>query len=221
MNYRGLLIGLVLVIVSFGCSTSDTEKKIKQETQDFVDSYKGDQTREIVDTENSSMPEDEDIKKAINLQNIAREEVGIPKNLMFTWSEAVANDAQSYARTLANSGRFEHDPKNHLAQNHNGYTNGPYGENIYAYWSSNGTKPTYEMAVQSWIDEKNNYHYAKIGDDDCDYGKQCGHYTQIVWKSTTKIGCGMSRYKKGEYKGGYIIVCKYKTPGNIIGEYPY
>jgi len=215
MVYKWVIVALCMTVF-LGCSTSDTQKKIEQTTQDVIKKYKGDQPRVIIDNENSPMPENDDIKRAIELQNLAREEVGIPEELMFTWSDTTADDAQSYAKTLAKSGKFEHDPKNSR-----GYANGPYGENLYVYWSSSGTKPTYVMAVESWIDEKNYYHYAKIGDDDCDVGKQCGHYTQIVWKNTTKIGCAMSKYKRGEYKGGYVVVCKYKTPGNVIGEYPY
>jgi len=214
MVYKGVIVALCMSLF-LGCSTSDTQKKIEQTTQDVIKKYKGDQPRIIIDEENSPMPDNEDIKRAVKLQNIAREEVGIPEDLMFTWSDSTADDAQSYARTLAESGKFEHDPKNR-----SGYTNGPYGENLYRYWSSNGAKPTYEMVAKTWINEKNNYHYARIGDD-CDFGKQCGHYTQIVWKTTTKIGCAMSRYKRGKYKGGYVVVCKYKTPGNVVGEYPY
>ncbi len=151
----------------------------------------------------------------LKVHNDARVAVGISQQL--TWSDTIAVDAQSYADTLAESGAWEHDPKNH-----GGYTNGPYGENLYTAYSSSGKIPSWEKAALSWVDEKAFYHYGVSGDKStCDTGKSCGHYTQIIWENTTQVGCATSLYKKGSYKGWYLIVCKYKTPGNYRGETPY
>jgi len=151
----------------------------------------------------------------LNVHNKARADVGISDTL--TWSDSVAIDAQSYADTLAQSGAWEHDPKNY-----SGYTNGPYGENLYTSYNSTGHIPTLAEATESWIDEKNFYHYGVIGDTaTCDAGKICGHYTQVIWKNTTEVGCAISRYQRGFYKDWYLIVCKYKTPGNFRGQTPY
>ena len=77
-------------------------------------------------------------------------------------------------------------------------------------------------AVQAWGDEKAHYHYGVIGDSGtCDSGEQCGHYTQIVWKETRKVGCAMAQYTAGDFQGGYVVVCKYTPPGNVIGNAPY
>ena len=134
-----------------------------------------------------------------------------------TWSDTIATDAQSYADTLAQSGAWEHDPKNHA-----GYTNGPYGENLFTSFHSTGHIPTLAEATQAWVAEKSFYTYGVIGDTStCDTGKICGHYTQVVWRSTSEVGCARSRYKIGSKKDWYLIVCKYKTPGNYTGETPY
>jgi len=84
------------------------------------------------------------------------------------------------------------------------------------------------QASKSWIDEKAYYTYGKVGDaNTCESGQICGHYTQIIWKNTTFVGCAKSKYKVdmfiagANFKGGDIIVCKYQTPGNIVTQTPY
>lgn len=42
-----------------------------------------------------------------------------------------------------------------------------------------------------------------------------GHYTQLIWKDTTHVGCGIGRGRQEE-----ILVCRYHRPGNIIGRRP-
>lgn len=44
--------------------------------------------------------------------------------------------------------------------------------------------------VSAWADEAQDYHYAS--NTYCKAGKQCGHYTQVVWRDTKQVGCGMS-----------------------------
>ena len=43
-----------------------------------------------------------------------------------------------------------------------------------------------------------------------------GHYSQIVWKTTTKVGCGFA-----ESNGNDVLVCDYAPPGNVMGEQAY
>uniref|UniRef100_A0A1I8GPZ2 SCP domain-containing protein n=1 Tax=Macrostomum lignano TaxID=282301 RepID=A0A1I8GPZ2_9PLAT len=47
--------------------------------------------------------------------------------------------------------------------------------------------------------------------------KVCGHYTQVVWAKTTRVGCGVARC--GRYP--YHVVCNYATGGNFNNEFPY
>jgi len=42
-----------------------------------------------------------------------------------------------------------------------------------------------------------------------------GHYTQVIWKNTTEVGCGVARSNQGE-----IWVCNYNPPGNYQGQNP-
>ncbi|OIS96796.1 PREDICTED: pathogenesis-related protein PR-1-like [Nicotiana attenuata] len=85
------------------------------------------------------------------------------------------------------------------------------GENI--YWGSGSTwTPT--DAVNAWADEQKYYNYAS---NSCVEGQLCGHYTQIVWKSTRKVGCARVICDSGDV----FMTCNYFPPGNYIGEKPY
>jgi Cysteine-rich secretory protein family len=63
-----------------------------------------------------------------------------------------------------------------------------------------------------WVDEKKNYH-GEPGDFN-----GVGHYTQMVWRNTTSVGCGTGSGSKLPYS---ILVCRYYPPGNIFGQKPY
>ncbi|XP_016469247.1 pathogenesis-related protein PR-1-like [Nicotiana tabacum] len=85
------------------------------------------------------------------------------------------------------------------------------GENI--YWGSGSTwTPT--DAVNAWADEQKYYNYAS---NSCVEGQLCGHYTQIVWKSTRRVGCARVICDSGDV----FMTCNYFPPGNYIGEKPY
>ncbi|CAA6668225.1 unnamed protein product [Spirodela intermedia] len=69
-------------------------------------------------------------------------------------------------------------------------------------------------AVQSWVNEEQYYDYDS---NSCQEGKVCGHYTQVVWRNTERVGCGRVRCDSG----AYFIVCSYDPRGNWEGEWPY
>lgn len=50
----------------------------------------------------------------------------------------------------------------------------------------------------------------------CNPGKTCTHYTQIVWKNTSRIGCGINRNMPGKWKT--MLVCNYDPAGNDPGQ---
>ena len=82
------------------------------------------------------------------------------------------------------------------------------GENLFM-----GTTGYYGPAkvVNSWGDEIEDYNYDK---NSC--SGVCGHYTQVVWKTTERVGCA-----KIECDGMDIWVCNYDPPGNWVGQKPY
>lgn len=110
------------------------------------------------------------------------------------WSESLAISAQAYADKLAETDSFEH-------------SNTSNGENLYADGASTG----YVDAIKLWYSEKADYN---LDTKSCNPGAICGHYTQLIWKDTTEVGCGKS--SSNTWKT--IIVCQYNPPGNYIGE---
>ena len=105
------------------------------------------------------------------------------------------NLAEKWAKTLASeSCAFKH-------------SGGKYGENL-----GMGTS-TMADAVNMFLSEKAYYNGgpidASMGGSEHSYG----HYTQVIWKSTTSVGC----YYQNSCK---ITVCNYDPAGNMIGSTP-
>ncbi|QRW09478.1 cysteine-rich Secretory family protein [Ceratobasidium sp. AG-Ba] len=54
---------------------------------------------------------------------------------------------------------------------------------------------------------------------------QPSHWTQVVWKGTTKVGCYMATCAPGnifgkKYGNAKYVVCNYRPAGNVIGQFP-
>ena len=69
-------------------------------------------------------------------------------------------------------------------------------------------------AVEAWGDEGRRYDYRKET-----YSESTGHFSQLVWKGTTDVGCG--RVECGGRGGvrGWFVVCEYWPKGNIEGMF--
>ena len=145
-----------------------------------------------------SLSVNNDLQGALDLHNAARAEVGVAA---LNWDDALAQEAEAYAQELARRHRFEHD------RDRNGH-----GENL--YWYSASTNTPMSDASKSWYDEITLYRYRK-----CCGPKfsETGHYTQMVWHSTTAVGIGVAVSSKGET----YVVARYNPTGNWQGEYPY
>jgi hypothetical protein len=83
-----------------------------------------------------------------------------------------------------------------------------YGENIMAGWKS----PT--DGLNKMYEQRNHYDYNAGSSTTSD---TTGHFTQIVWRSTERIGCGQTVCADPVLKP--LIVCEYEPPGNVAGAY--
>ena len=139
--------------------------------------------------------------------NAVRAQVGVDP---LTWDPELAAIAAAWAArcvdTMAPAGLIDHNPGRS-----NGYPT-YVGENIYG--SGGGASGT--DAVALWAAEKASYDRPS---NTCAAGRICGHYTQIVWRTTTKVGCAQNDCPGLQY--GSSIVCNYAPGGNVGGQPPY
>jgi hypothetical protein len=121
------------------------------------------------------------------------------------WDPALATSARGWAAHLSATGSFEHAPERAVD---------PQGENLWA-----GTKGYYgvEAMVDGWIREKRYFRPGTFPDNSTT-GRvaDVGHYTQLVWRQTGKVGCALAT---GAHED--VLVCRYSDAGNYFGEKPY
>jgi hypothetical protein len=67
-----------------------------------------------------------------------------------------------------------------------------------------------------WINEKANYVPGTPMEQDGGAPNYYWHYTQLVWRTTTEIGCGMATNSVNDF-----LVCRFVPMGNIFGQAPY
>lgn len=82
-----------------------------------------------------------------------------------------------------------------------GHSETSFGENVFVS-SDAGEKVA--KAVDQWEDEEHNW---KNKTGTCETGKTCTHFTQMVWRQTTKIGCAINRNVSGKWQ--LMLVCNY------------
>ena len=159
---------------------------------------------------------DFDPKAFIAAHNKWRSEVGVPKAGAMgklSYSPALAVSAQAWADNLKQT--------NHCQMRHS-EPDGKYGENL--YWGSamnwsDGRKEMQKISpqqvVDGWGSEKSDFDYAN---NSCTPGKMCGHYTQMVWRATKKVGCAIAVCEDSQQQ---VWVCQYQPAGNWVGNKPY
>ena len=118
--------------------------------------------------------------------NAVRSRLDLPP---LAWSNRLAAHAQEWANTLLARRQFFHRQ------------NPRYGENLFEIL---GATASPAQVVHEWASEAHDYNHRS---NTC--RGVCGHYTQLVWRNTRSVGCGVAR------RGGREVwVCNYDPPGN-------
>ncbi|WP_017718116.1 CAP domain-containing protein [Kamptonema formosum] len=131
--------------------------------------------------------------------NKYRQEVGVPA---LKWSDTVATAAQKWAEQLASTGQFKHSGS------------ASYGENL---WMGTAGAFSFTQMVESWGNEKKFFVAGTFPNVSSSGNWQdVGHYTQVIWRNTTEVGCALATGGGNDY-----LVCQYNPKGNYIGQKVY
>jgi pathogenesis-related protein 1 len=137
------------------------------------------------------------------------------------WGADIYAVAQAYAEKLAAS--CSNTLTHSSSQERNGW-----GENL-AMVGGVGSAPagSAQQAVDLWESEIECYTFGAFQggvnatcSSACSRYGGCGHYTQVVWRKTRRVGCGVAECMSGSTKRSYWV-CNYDPPGNFIGQLPY
>lgn len=137
--------------------------------------------------------------RILALHNRERAAVGAPP---LAWDPVLAAAAASYGPTLASLGRLAHSPRASRPGQR---------ENL-----AMGTAGHYglEDLVEMWIEEKRNFRPGTFPDvSRTGRWADVGHYTQMIWKGTTNVGCALHAARGRNY-----LICRYSPPGNADGR---
>lgn len=147
-------------------------------------------------------------QEMLGAHNRWRREVGVPD---LRWADDLADTAQRWADHLRST-------SNCAPAHHEGAL---LGENLYwasaTPWSDGRIEKqwiTPTQVVAGWANERPLYDPVS---GTCRPGTECGHYTQLVWRRTKELGCGMTICADLSQ----IWVCNYRPPGNYAGQRAY
>ena len=131
--------------------------------------------------------------------NAARAEAGVPPMM---WDNALGAGAAAYAQQLAMSGRFEHSDR---------HARRGIGENL---WMGSHGAFSPEAMVGGWASEKRWFVPGTFPNNSrTGSWEDVGHYTQMIWPSTQRVGCALASTGRIDY-----LVCRYATAGNMDGR---
>lgn len=167
---------------------------------------------------------DEDKQAIVDAHNTLRRKVakgleteGAPgpqpsaANMMeLEWDDELASWAQLWVEQCIDG----HDKDRVIASGVDGYV----GQNRYDSWSSayDATRD-YAKYVQAWFDEVKDW----PASDTSAFvvtAATTGHYTQVVWGKTSKVGCGFVAWKStDQYPYRQAFICNYWVAGNFMG----
>jgi len=89
----------------------------------------------------------------------------------------------------------------------------------FAEWNEDQLTEQNVKQVQTWYNEVSVFNSASI---DTFSSSPAGHYTQIVWAETDRLGCGTVYYKDDSNgRLTILLVCNYAVAGNMWGASIY
>ncbi|KAK0413705.1 hypothetical protein QR680_006952 [Steinernema hermaphroditum] len=119
-------------------------------------------------------------------------------------------ELERIAQSWANRCQFKHSPKNLRNA----------GENIYKSWPTVQNDGPIVKAADSWWGELTKIGVGAYSSNfkltNTLFSKGVGHYTQMAWARTTKLGCGHAKCSNMN-----LVVCNYRETGNYMDQSIY
>ena len=141
-------------------------------------------------------------QRLLAAHNRERDALGIAP---LAWDPELAAHAGAWGRELAAADVLQHATQD---------GDDPQGENLWA-----GTQGAYtpEAMIGAWAEEKAQFRRAPFPEvSRTGQWKDVGHYTQMVWAESDRVGCAVAAGADFDY-----LVCRYRTAGNVIGQQPF
>lgn len=138
---------------------------------------------------------------ALRLHNQARRDFGAPA---IQWSDELAAGAMAHAQNMAATGVYGHDrtPGRRKVA----------GENL---WRGQRGIFSYDTMVRVMVEEARLFQPGAFpANSRTGNWSDVAHYTQIVWPTTTHVGCALASSATTDY-----FVCRYSPTGNKDGFY--
>ena len=135
----------------------------------------------------------------LDAHNVARDRFGVPA---LAWSDELAAGAMAHAQFMVQTGRYTHDQTPGRRKTA--------GENL---WRGPRGVFAYEVMIGVMIEEAQHFR-AGVFPNISRTGQwnDVAHYTQIVWPTTTNVGCALASSATTDY-----FVCRYSPTGNKDG----
>ncbi|KAH0956112.1 hypothetical protein HN011_000835 [Eciton burchellii] len=121
-----------------------------------------------------------------------------------TWDEELAMIAQRWVNQC--------QPGHDSCRNVERYS---VGQNMALTMNSAENNTPVEKMIQMWYDEVDKFDNRQV--NKLTNINKVGHYTQLVWAKTNKIGCGRIKYRQNNWNVNYFV-CNYGPAGNYMGQ---
>ncbi len=151
-------------------------------------------------TQSASQPRlDTPSRRILAAHNNYRASVGVPP---LAWDHQLAAAASRYASQMGRTGSLVHSPR--------GSRPGQ-SENL---WMGTGGAYTPEAMVGAWGAERAQFRSGVFPNvSTTGNWLDVSHYTQMIWRGTTHVGCAIYRARSHDY-----LVCRYSPRGNRDGQ---
>ncbi|PSN33539.1 hypothetical protein C0J52_22451, partial [Blattella germanica] len=136
------------------------------------------------------------------------------------------NELAVIAQTWANQCHYGHDSCRNVGK-YKQISRFKVGQNVAEKQFTSGREPDpmkWIEVLNKWYNEVRNYDYREVsafkGLDDYPV---TGHYTQMIWAGTNRVGCGFVSFKTKYIPFSYseLYVCNYGSAGNVLGRPVY